>query len=50
MAVKIDTSTILIERVIVHDIPRHKKEEEGIEPGYSQQESSLNGWKKELRK
>lgn len=41
MAVKIDTSTILIERVIVHDIPRHKKEEQGIEPGYSQQESSL---------
>lgn len=41
MSLKIDTSTILIERIIVHDIPKHKKDEKGIEPSYSQQESKL---------
>lgn len=42
MALKIDTSTIEVERVIVHDIPKHKKDEKGIEPSYSQQESKLS--------
>jgi hypothetical protein len=41
MAQKIDTTTILIERIIVHDIPKHKKGEKGIEPNYSEQESKL---------
>ena len=41
MAQKIDTTTILIERIIVHDIPKHKKGEKGIEPSYSEQESKL---------
>lgn len=41
MATKIDTSSIVLERVIVHDIPKHKKDEKGIEPNYSQQESKL---------
>ncbi|HNQ69053.1 MAG TPA: nucleoid-associated protein [Bacteroidales bacterium] len=42
MASKIDTSTILIERVIVHDLPKHKKGETEIEPNYSQNESILS--------
>ena len=41
MAQKIDTTTILIEQIIVHDIPKHKKGEKGIEPNYSEQESKL---------
>lgn len=41
MATRIDTSTIQIERIIVHDIPKHKKGEMGIEPNYSEQESKL---------
>lgn len=41
MAQKIDTETILIDRIIVHDIPKHKKGEQGIEPNYSEQESKL---------
>lgn len=41
MALKIDTSSIILERVIVHDLPKHKKDEKGIEPSYSQQESTL---------
>jgi hypothetical protein len=41
MAHKIDTTTILIERIVVHDIPKHKKGEKGIEPIYSQEESKL---------
>lgn len=41
MAQKIDTTTILIEKIIVHDIPKHKKGEKGIEPNYSEQESKL---------
>lgn len=40
MAQKIDTTTMLIERIIVHDIPKHKKGEKGIEPNYSEQESN----------
>lgn len=41
MAAKIDTTTIQIEKIIVHDIPKHKKGEQGIEPNYSEQESKL---------
>lgn len=41
MGQKIDTSSILIERIIVHDIPKHKKGETGKEPIYSEQESKL---------
>jgi hypothetical protein len=41
MAIKIDTTTIQIDRIIVHDIPKHKKGEKGIEPSYSEQESTL---------
>lgn len=41
MAQKIDTSSILIEQIIVHDIPKHKKGEPGIEPIYSEKESKL---------
>lgn len=42
MSSKLDTSTIIIERIIVHDIPKHKKGELGIEPNYSQEESKLS--------
>ena len=41
MYTKLDTSTIVIERIIVHSIPRHKKGDFSIEPQYSEQESSL---------
>jgi hypothetical protein len=41
MATKLDTSTIVIEKIIVHSIPRHKKGDFSIEPQYSEQESSL---------
>lgn len=41
MAIKIDTTSIQIERIIVHDIPKHKKGEEGTAPNYSEQESKL---------
>lgn len=41
MPQKLDTSSIIIERVIVHDIPKHRKGEVGIEPNYSQEESKL---------
>lgn len=41
MTLKIDTSSILIERIIVHDIPKHRKGEQEIEPNYSEQESKL---------
>ena len=41
MATKLDTSTIIIEKIIVHSIPRHKKGDLSIEPQYSEQESSL---------
>ena len=38
---KIDLSTIVIERIIVHDIPRHQKGDYSIAPNYSQKESKL---------
>jgi hypothetical protein len=38
---KIDLSTITIERIIVHDIPKHQKNDYSIEPNYSLQESHL---------
>lgn len=38
----IDTSTITIEHIIVHSIPKHKKGDYSIEPQYSEQESSLS--------
>ena len=41
MATGIDTSSIQIEKIIVHDIPKHKKGEKGVEPNYSEQESRL---------
>ncbi|MFP9118367.1 nucleoid-associated protein [Flavobacterium sp. RNTU_13] len=41
MAVSIDTGTILIEKIIVHSIPKHKKGDFTQEPQYSEQESSL---------
>ncbi|MEB2776381.1 nucleoid-associated protein [Algoriphagus sp. D3-2-R+10] len=41
MATKLDTSTIIIKKIIVHSIPRHKKGDLTIEPQYSEQESSL---------
>jgi hypothetical protein len=41
MSQKIDTSTIQIEQIIVHDIPKHKKGEPGIEPIFSEKESKL---------
>lgn len=41
MAIKLDTSTIVIENIIVHSIPRHKKGDFSIEPEYSERESSL---------
>lgn len=42
MATKIDPSSIIIERIIVHDIPKHKKGDLSEEPNYSQQESKLS--------
>lgn len=36
----IDLSSIIIEKLIVHDIPKHKKSEIIITPSYSEQESS----------
>lgn len=41
MTPKIDTSTIRVERVIVHDIPKHKKGDIAIEPNYSLTESKV---------
>lgn len=41
MAIKLDTSTIAIGRIIVHSIPKHKKGDFSVEPQYSEQESSL---------
>ncbi len=41
MGTKIDTSTIKIERIIVHDIPKHLKKDLSIEPNYSAQESEV---------
>jgi hypothetical protein len=41
MKIQIDTSTIEIEKIIVHSIPRHKKDDFSILPQYSEQESGL---------
>ena len=42
MAAKnLELHTILIEKIIVHDIPKHKKDDLSIEPNYSQKESKL---------
>lgn len=41
MPTPIDLSSIQLDRVIVHDIPKHKKNEADIQPKYSQMESSL---------
>lgn len=41
MAIKLDTSTITIEKIIVHSIPKHRKGDFSVEPQYSEQESSL---------
>jgi len=40
--IRIDLSTIVIENVIVHDIPQHKKLDYTIEPSYSELESTLS--------
>lgn len=37
----LDTSSITIDKIIVHSIPRHKKDDFTLEPQYSEQESSL---------
>jgi len=41
MVKKIDFTTIIIERIIVHDILKHNKGDLSIEPQYSEQESKL---------
>ena len=41
MTAKLDTSTIIIEKIIVHSIQKHKKGDFAIEPQYSERESSL---------
>lgn len=38
---KVDTSLIVIEKIIIHDVPKHKKNETGIEPIFSEQESEI---------
>jgi hypothetical protein len=42
MIKRIDLSTIIIEHIIVHDIPKHKKNVLTVEPTYSQQESKIS--------
>lgn len=42
MAKKMDTGTLKIERIIVHSIPWHKKDDFSIKPTYSEQESNLS--------
>ena len=42
MAIKLDTSTITIENIIVHSIPKHRKGDFSVEPQYSKQESSIS--------
>jgi len=41
MEIAIDTGTIIIKKIIVHSIPKHKKDDYTQEPQYSEQESSL---------
>lgn len=42
MAIKLDTSTIKIDRTIIHSIPKHKKDDFSILPQYSEQESDVS--------
>lgn len=42
MAQKIDTGSLIIERIIVHDIPKHTKGDYSKEPRYSEKESTLS--------
>lgn len=42
MAKRIDSSSIIIEKIIVHDIPKHSKGDLSNEPRYSEQESKLS--------
>lgn len=42
MAKRIDLSSILIERIIVHDIPKHLKDSLDVAPNYSSNESKLS--------
>ncbi len=42
MKKKLDTSTIKIERTIIHSIPKHKKNDFSNEPQYSEQESIVS--------
>src|SRR6185503_3492936 len=42
MTKKIDLSSISIERIIVHDVPKHAKNDLSIQPNYSDEESSLS--------
>ncbi len=42
MATKFDFSSILIEKIIVHNVPKHQKGDLSIEPNYSLQESKLS--------
>ncbi|MDP8202696.1 MAG: nucleoid-associated protein [Candidatus Tenebribacter burtonii] len=42
MVKRIDSSSIIIERIIVHNIPKHLKGDFSIEPNYSEQESKLS--------
>lgn len=41
MATKIDLHTLTVNRIIVHDIPKHKKGDSSAQPNYSEQESDL---------
>jgi len=42
MAKRIDLSSITIEKIIVHDIPKHKKSDLSEQPNYSNKESALS--------
>jgi hypothetical protein len=41
MAKKMDLQTITVEKIIVHDIPHHKKSEVSVTPNYSEKESGI---------
>lgn len=38
---RIDYSLLVIDKLIIHDIPRHKKNETGSGPNYSENESTI---------
>jgi hypothetical protein len=38
---KIDMSLFVIDRIIIHDIPKHKKHERYGAPNYSENESTI---------